>query len=411
MSMKKWFKLFVPIAAVALLAAACGDDDDDAAGDDTVETTTAPAEGGDTTTAPAAGGAVCEGLTIAFFGAQTGDAANLGLNESRGVELAIDEFNAANPDCQVGYKFFDSQGNPDNAPALAQQAADDSSIVGIVGPAFSGESRTANPIFQEAGLPIVTPSASAPDLSTLNWTIFHRLIANDDSQGPAIAAHISGELAAKKVAVIDDNSEYGKSLAAIVAEGLEAAGVEVAVTDSIDPASQDYSATVTKVNDAGVDAVMYGGYYAEAGRLRKQLVDGGVTATFISGDGALDPGFIDAAGAEAAEGAILTAAAFFSPDGYTGGADFGARFTAASDGNAPGLYSAEGFDGANLLLSAIAAGNQDRASINTYLDGVTFEGLTKTFKFHPNGELDGPVAIYATVVQGGELVGLGQIGS
>ncbi len=395
--MKKWFRLLVPIAAVALLAAACGDDDDD------VATT-------DETAAPAAAGVVCaDPLTIAFFGAQTGDAANLGLNESRGAELAINEFNAANPACQIGYKAFDSQGNPDNAPALAQQAVDEAAIVAIVGPAFSGESRTANPIFEAAGLPIVTPSASAPDLSTLGWTIFHRLIANDDSQGPAIAAHIAGELAAAKVAVIDDNSEYGLSLAEIVAGELEAAGVEVTVTDHVDPASQDFSATVTKVKDAGVDVVMYGGYYAEAGRLRKQLVDGGVTAGFISGDGSLDPGFIEAAGAEAAEGAILTAAAFFSPDGYTGGADFGAKFLADS-GSAPGLYSAEGYDGANLILAAITAGNTTREAINTFLSTASFQGITKTFKFLPNGELDGPAAIYATVVEGGVLVGAGQIG-
>jgi branched-chain amino acid transport system substrate-binding protein len=350
----------------------------------------------------------CDPLTIAFFGAQTGGAANLGLNESRGVELAINEFNAANPGCQVGYTAFDSEGSPDNAPALAQEAVANAAIVGLVGPAFSGESAAANPIFEAGGLPLVTPSASNPALSTNGWTVFHRLIANDNFQGPAIAQYLVTD-GATKVAVIDDNSEYGLGLSTIVVTSLEEAGVEVSVTDHITVGEQDFSATVTKIKDAGVDAVMFGGYYAEAGLLRKQLVDAGVTGTFISGDGSADPGFIESAGAEAAEGAILTAAALYTPGGYENAADFGARFEADS-GNAPGLYSAEGFDGANFILAAITAGNVDRASILEYLNTQTFVGIAKSYKFDATGELDGPKTVYANTVSGGLLAGVGPIG-
>jgi branched-chain amino acid transport system substrate-binding protein len=419
--MKRWLRVLAPIAVVAIVAAACGDDDDTTSSATTAAggSATTAAAGGTATTAGgaatpaspgAAGTAKCSGVTIAFFGAQTGSAANLGLNESRAAELAIKDFNAKNKDCQVGYKAYDSEGSPDKAPALAQQIAEDKAVVAVVGPAFSGESKAADPIFDAAGVPIITPSASNPGLAKNNWKIFHRAIANDDFQGPGIASYITGTLKAKTVAIIDDNSEYGQGLAKIVADTVPKSGATVAVTDHIDPKAQDYSATVTKVKSANVDAVMYGGYYAEAGRLAKQLKDGGVTAKFISGDGSADPGFIEAAGPAAAEGAILTAAALYTPDGYKGGADFGTRFKASS-GNDTGLYSAEGYDAANFFLAAIAAGKVTRSDINAYVSSQSFDGITKTFKFDSTGELGGDKPIFANVVKGGKLVGQGAIPS
>ena len=109
--------------SLAFVAAACGDDSDSGSTEDTTaaaeETTTgdttAPAEGGE-----AAGGATCaEGTSIAFFGALSGDAGNLGQNIKKGAELAVAQFNAANAGCQVELKQYDSQGSPDQAPALA----------------------------------------------------------------------------------------------------------------------------------------------------------------------------------------------------------------------------------------------------------------------------------------------------
>ncbi len=142
------------LLSLSLFAAACGDDSDSSSSA-TTGGGAATTGGGAATTGgggEAAGGAKCDGLAIGFFGALTGDAANLGVNIEQGAELAVDQFNANNPDCQIEMKKFDSQGSPDQAPALAKQAIDDSSVVGIVGPAFSGESKVANPLFDEAGL-------------------------------------------------------------------------------------------------------------------------------------------------------------------------------------------------------------------------------------------------------------------
>jgi branched-chain amino acid transport system substrate-binding protein len=399
MRASKLFGAGALLVSLSLFAAACGDDSDD---DSSAATT-----GGDSAATTAAsggeGGATCDGVALGFFGALTGDAANLGVNIKQGAELAVLQFNEANPDCQVELKEFDSQGSPDQAPALAQQAIDDASVIGIIGPAFSGESRVANPLFDEAGLGIITPSATAVDLADQGWTIFHRGLGNDGAQGPGAALYIDSTLGAESVFVIDDASEYGKGLADLVSESL---GDKVVGTDTIDPAGTDFSATVTAVAAAQPDAIFFGGYYAAAGLLSKQLRDGGVTGILVFGDGVLDPGYVEAAGAAAAEGAIITCPC--APiDQIEGGDDFAAAYSDAF-GQDAGTYSAEAYDAANFFLAGIAAGSQDRESLNTYVSDESYEGLTKTLSFDDKGEVE-TLAVYASTVEGGTIVSVGLI--
>lgn len=341
-------------------------------------------------TATTATAATCKTLTIAFFGAQTGDAGNLGVNISQGAKLAVLQYNAKKPKMKVVFKAFDSQGDPAQAPALAQTVIKDPCIVGVVGPAFSGESAVANPIFNRVGLPIITPSATNPALSTNGWKIFHRAVATDAIQGTYAAKYIKTVLKGNKVAVIDDASDYGKGLADIVASKLTTVARE-----SIDPKAQDFSSTVAKIKNSGATVVYYGGYYAEAGRLAKQLKDNGVTAKFVSDDGALDPGFVTAAGAAAA-GAIVTAPTAPVAD-IKGGPAYAAAYKKAF-GQESGTYSAEAYDCANFFLAGIKAGKTTRAALNKYVSTTAFVGLTKTLKFAANGEISG-AAIYSYVYQ------------
>jgi branched-chain amino acid transport system substrate-binding protein len=351
------------------------------------------------------GGVHCSGISLGFFGALTGDSANLGINEKNGVKLAIDQFNQKNPGCQVGFKTFDSQGSPDQAPALATQAVQESSLVGLIGPAFSGESKVADPIFQQAGLPTITASATKPTLSTNGWTIFHRAVGNDNAQGPAAARYITSDLKFTKVAVIDDASEYGKGIADIVRTKVKDGGGTVVASESIDPKGTDFSSTVTKIKAGNAQAVFFGGYYQAAGVLVKQMRDAGVNATFVGPDGTEDPGFVTAAGATAAEGAVLTAPA--APiSQVSGGPAFQTAYKASS-GQDVGLYSVEAYDAANAFLTAIASGKTTRSAINNYLNNnLNFQGLSKTLKFDKNGELAGTVTIYAYTVRNGAIVPL-----
>jgi branched-chain amino acid transport system substrate-binding protein len=350
-----------------------------------------------TTAASAAGSGTT--VKIGFFGALTGANAQLGINEYNGEKLAVDEFNKKGG-TQVTLIKYDSQGDPAQAPQLAQKAISDK-VVAIVGPAFSGESKAADPIFEQAGIVNVTASATNPALADNGWKYWHRVVGNDNAQGPAAADYIVKKLAAKTVAVVDDNSEYGLGIANLVRTQVATDGASVSVSDHIDPKAQDYSATVNKVKAANVDAIFYGGYYAEGGRLLKQMRDAGVTAKFVSDDGANDPKLISTAGASAAEGAILTCPCGDITKSTTAGS-FVQDYT-ASAGAAPGTYSAEAFDATNVILTAIGAGKLTATDINSYLASTTFTGITKTIQFDSHGEVSGG-GIYVYEVKNGTIV-------
>jgi branched-chain amino acid transport system substrate-binding protein len=344
--------------------------------------------------------AACD-LKLAFFGPETGPAAGLGKPIIQGMELAVNQYNE-DADCEVEKVNFDSQGSPDEAPALATEVAGDEAIIGVVGPAFSGESAAAGPIFAEAGVPTISPSATNPALSENGWDTFHRALGNDATQGPAAATYIKDTLKAKKTFIIDDASEYGSGLAGIVEDDLGKSAV--AGSDTIQVGDTDFSATVTKTVDSGADAVFFGGYYAEATILIGQLRDGGFDGTFVVADGVKDPAFLDAG--DAAEGTIITCPCI--PDTDPAVAEF-AKAYEDEFGEAPGTYAAEAYDAATVFLDGIAAGNSDRESMLEFVNNYDEAGITKQLKFDETGE-PADVHVYAYKVEGGKIVPESEIG-
>lgn len=390
--MRSIVKLAAPAAAAALLLAACGT----TGGDDTSSGSSAGSSGG----------SCPDGISIGFFGALTGPNANLGVNIDNGVKLAVDQHNKESGACQVKLTPYDSQGDQNQAQGLAQQVVGDSKVVGIVGPAFSGESKVADPIFAEAGIVGITPSATNPNLAENGWKTFFRVLGNDATQGPAAAKFITGTLGKQKVYVVDDSSEYGKGLADIVRKDLGAADVK---DNTIQTGQTDFSAVVADVRASGADAVFFGGYYAEGGLLLKQMRDAGLSndqVAFISDDGAKDDGLITAAGADAANGAYLTCPCL-PPDKAEG--SFVQDYTTAY-GTAPATYSAEGYDAAKILLDGISEGKVTREDLLSYVKTYDKPGVTKQLKFDDKGE-PSSVSVWAYKVDGGKIVADQEISS
>jgi branched-chain amino acid transport system substrate-binding protein len=341
-----------------------------------------------------------KGIAIGFMGALSGENGALGQNMVNGASIAFDEWNKANKTCQVKFDkstFKDSQGSPDQASPLAPALVADKNVLGLIGPGFSGETKATMPVFEAATLPMITPGATNAKLSTNGWKMFHRILANDDKQGPGIVKLM--KKTAKKVGVIDDASEYGKGLADTVRAGLGA----LKVSDTqIDPKSSDFSAAVNQMKAAGVDTVFYGGYYAEAAKLVKAMADAGVKVQFVAGDGVLDQKYIDNAGA-AAEGSLVTATGAPADVNPAFQAKFKAKF-----GTDPAIYSPEAYDCAQVFLAAIKAGKTNRKAIAAFVAAYDAPGITKQIKFTAEGEVAGD-AVYAYQVTGGKLVPKGII--
>ncbi|HEV3364511.1 MAG TPA: branched-chain amino acid ABC transporter substrate-binding protein [Acidimicrobiia bacterium] len=369
------WRLLAVLLVSSFVLAACGDDD---------EETTTGGQGTDTTAAAG------DMYTIGFVGALTGDNANLGINIRDGMKVAIDEENAKGGP-MIMMAEFDTAGDPAQASTIKDRFITDRNVIGIVGPAFSGESKAIIPDIANAGLVMISASATNKDLPNLVPTnpTFHRVIGDDLLQSLGIARYLAEVEKPASVAYVHDNTEYGKALTEDLAREASSRGIRQAGSIfTVDPKAQDFSATVNSVRAANPAAIFYGGYYAEAGRFRKQLVDAGVRANFISGDGSLDPGFITSAGAQAAEGARIACPCNLALEGSTGALKTFYDNFRAKIGKEPGLYSPEGYDAARILIQGIKAGNTDRPKLLQYVENIgRFDGVSKVIEFEPNGNL------------------------
>jgi branched-chain amino acid transport system substrate-binding protein len=335
---------------------------------------------------------------IAFFGPLTGSSADLGRYIEEGVRLAVTQYNAGRSGCPVRVVDVDSQADPVRAPALAQQVVADPQILGVVGPAFSGESQAADPLLDQGGVAAITPSATDASLGTHGWTTFHRLIGTDAAQGPAAGRYIEEVLGARKVFVIDDTAAYGHGLAN---EVIDVLGPRVIQSGSVLPGQTDFAGIVAQIRAAAPDAIFYGGYYAEAGALLREVRAAGITATFVAGDGVKDEGFLHEAGLAAADGAVITCPC--RPPGAIQG-PFVAQYVSLF-GHQPGTYSAEAYDAATVFLHGISTGHLSRPAMVAYVSAYSAPGVTATVRFDRTGELVGSsVQIWAYRVRDGAIV-------
>ncbi|MBX7442816.1 MULTISPECIES: branched-chain amino acid ABC transporter substrate-binding protein [unclassified Arthrobacter] len=339
--------------------------------------------------------------TIAYAGAQTGPNAQLGVNIFNGVQLAIDQHNKANPGCQVQFKKFDTEGDPNKATGPVTQMVSETDIIGVIGLPFSGESKATGNIFEQKGLVHITPSATNPSLTENGWTTFFRGLGNDAVQGPAAAKFLTGKIGAKKVYLVQDDSDYGIGLGTSTSGGL---GSALTGTEKVTTGQKDFSAVISKIMNAKADAVYYAGYYAEGAPFAQQLVGKGFTGTFVGPDGVKDDQFIKQAG-DASNNAYFTCPCL--PGELI--PDFASAYKEVSKGAEPGTYSIEGYDAATVLLSGIDAGKQSRADLLSWVKSYDKDGLSKHYKWDAKGELQAPT-VYGYKVENGKIVPVGPIG-
>jgi branched-chain amino acid transport system substrate-binding protein len=341
-------------------------------------------------------------IKLGFMGDLTGENSGIVIPPRDGAKLAIDEYNKTNPEKKIELVEYDSQGKEEQATSLVRKATTQDKIAGLIGPAFSGESKAAGPLLERAKVPSVSPSATNPELAQNGWKYWHRVVANDADQGPGIVDFLVKAKAPKKAFVVSDDQDYSVGLAKAAADAFTAKGVAVE-TNQFEKDESDYSTTVNAARASGADVIFFGGYYAQGGRLLKQLRDGGVTGLFATGDGSLDAQLVSGAGEQAAEGAVIGCPCnipFGDVSDQKELNDFKTKFKEAT-GNDPAIYASEGYDAATLFINAIKDGKTDSESINEYLKTVDLKnGVSKPIKFKENGEPEANEIFVYEVIDG-----------
>lgn len=395
---KRVLRAAVPAVAVIVAASACG--------------------GGSSKNTSSSGGGKPT-YTIGLQGPLSGGNAQLGINIKNGVQLAINQANAAGLPFTLKFMQADDQGSPTTAPSAAQSLVSDSSVIGVVGPIFSGATRAAEPLFSQAHLVSVTPSATAVDLTQHGWQNFYRAIATDDVQGKADADYLYKVANAKAVYSIDDAGSYGVGLAKAFDEGFKADGgtvthKSVPGTTQCQAGSgnvQEYGAVATQLKSANPAAVFYGGYYCDFALLAKALRAAGYGGQLMSGDGSEDAQYVKQAGAQVANGTLLSCACADILK-VSGTDQFVADYKKLAN-EPPAIYSGEGYDVANAIISVLkdlasknGAKNITRQQVSEAMASVNYKGLTKTISFGPDHNVAGS-AIYIYKVENGTIVQLG----
>jgi branched-chain amino acid transport system substrate-binding protein len=243
-------------------------------------------------------------IKIGIAGAHTGDLASYGLPTVKAAELIAKTVNAKGGILgkKIQLLVEDEACKPELATNVATKLVS-AKANAVIGHICSGATKAALRTYKDAGIIVISPSATSPELSLSGqYPNFHRTIAPDDTQARLVADFALNTLKLKKIAVIHDKGDYGKGFAEYAKIFLEESkDAKVVLYEGITPGAVDYSAIVQKIKYSGADAIVYGGYHPEAASVVQLMRKRNMKTIFISDDGVKDQMFIKVAAA-AAEG-------------------------------------------------------------------------------------------------------------
>jgi len=245
-------------------------------------------------------------ITIGLVAPVTGPVAAYGDQVRNGAQAAVDKINETGGILgeKVVLQVVDDAGDPKQGVSGANLLVGEG-VKYVVGPVTSGVAIPASDVFAENGILMVTPTATAPDLTKRGLSNVLRTCGRDDQQAEVAADYVLKNMKDKRIAVIHDKGTYGQGLADAFKAAINAGGLQEVEYNSLTPGEKDLSALITRLKAANVDVVYFGGYHPEGGLLARQLNDMGVKATIIGGEGLSNTEYW-AIGNEAAAGTLFT---------------------------------------------------------------------------------------------------------
>ncbi len=309
--------------------------------------------GGTTSGTAAAPETVKIGLNYELSGA----VATYGQASVRGVEMAVDEINAAGgiKGKKVELVKYDNKSEPAEATTLATKLMTQDKVLAIIGPATSGGFKATIPVALKNKVPVVSGSATADDVtvdaSGVKEYAF-RTCFNDSFQGTAMANYASKTLGAKSVMIVKDNSsDYAKGLAENFKKTFTASGGTIVGEEAYVAGDTDFNAVLTRVKGQTFDAIYLPGYYQEAGLIIKAARGLGITAPVLGGDGFDSPDLLKLGGAAALNNVFFTnhySSLDKDPKVVKFIADYKAKYN-----EEPNAFHALGYDTAKFVADAV----------------------------------------------------------
>ena len=343
-------------------------------------------------------------IKIGHVAATSGPIAHLGKDNENGARMAVDELNAKG--VVIGGKKYkivlqaeDDAADPKQATAAAQKLVD-ARVQGVIGHETSGTSIPASRIYYDAGVPQISPSASNPQYTRQRYNTTFRNVANDEQLGAALARYAMQQVKAKRIAVIDDRTAYGKGLVdefvKNVKRGGAASGSSIVSTQFTNDKATDFSAILTAVKASKPDMIFFGGMDAVAGPMLRQMKQLAIPIKFMGGDGMCSDSVPRLAGNAMSDGQVICAeAGGVEPSQEKGMADFRVAYKKRY-GIDVQTYAPYTYDALMTMVAAMRkAGSPDPAKYLPELAKIQYKGVTGNIAFDARGDVkDGVLTIY-----------------
>ncbi|MCC6221026.1 MAG: branched-chain amino acid ABC transporter substrate-binding protein [Deltaproteobacteria bacterium] len=334
-------------------------------------------------------------VKLAVVSPLTGDVAAMGQGMKRGVDMAVDEANAAKVlgDKTIVMEAFDDRADPKEAVNAANRIISDRRILGVIGHLNSGCSIPASQIYAKRNLVMISPASTNPKLTLQGLKNVFRVCTTDDVQGSQAADFAVQTLNAKRMAVIHDKTAYGQGLAENFQKRAQELQAEVTGFDGIDIGDKDFKALLTAIKTKQPELIYFGGMYTEGGLLTKQAKELGLNMPLLAGDGSYTPEYIKIGG-KSSEGDYVTTMGV-NPEDLPLAKGFLERFKVRYPGVDMQPYDLYSYEAANLLIAALAEAKLDPTKIPATVAGINYAGILGTTKFDQNGDtLNKTISIY-----------------
>jgi len=341
-------------------------------------------------------------IKIGHVAATSGPIAHLGKDNENGSRMAIEELNVKG--VVIGGKKYklvlqaeDDAGDPKQGTNAAQKLVD-AKVAGVIGHETSGTTIPASKIYYDAGIPQISPSASNPKYTHQGYNTTFRNIANDEQLGAALARYAMQTMKAKRIAVIDDRTAYGKGLADEFIKNVKKAnsGTAIVSTQFTNDKATDFSAILTAIKATKPDMIFFGGMDAVSGPMLRQMKLLAMPLPFMGGDGMCADSVPKLAGDGMADGQVLCAeAGGVEPAQEKGMADFRVAYKKRY-GIEVMTYAPYAYDATMTLVEAMQkAGSPDPAKYIPVLAKITHKGVTGNIAFDEHGDVkDGVLTIF-----------------
>ena len=334
-------------------------------------------------------------VKIGHVGPVSGAQAHYGKDNENGARMAVEDLNAKG--VTIGGKKVkleliaeDDAADPKQGTAAAQKLCD-AKVAGVVGHLNSGTTIPASAVYNQCGIPHITPSATNPKLTTQGFKTTFRMLANDNALGAGLALHAANNLKLKRVAVIDDRTAYGQGVAEVFAATAKSKGIQIVDQQYTTDKATDFMAILTAIKSKNADGIFFGGMDPQAGPMLRQMEQLGLSnVKYFGGDGICTDKIIELSSGAKTLGNVICAEGGASLAKMPGGTAWKARYDAKYPKQFQ-VYSPYTYDATHVLVQAmIDAGSIDPKVYMPKLAAINYKGVTANIAFEKDGELKNP---------------------